>query len=186
MSQAPLVSVVLPFWKRGAALKRLAANFNEVYASRLGPIELVVVDDGSPADSAREIWDYGPGRPASGLNGQVIELPIKDHPLNPCVPINRGVEAAGGEFVLLTSPEVWHPAPIVFDMVDALRSTISPASELIPVVCAAVWCNERNIWLQHSQHANHHYHFCNLMRKSDFEAVGGFCEEYRDGYCFRS
>jgi len=174
------ISIVWPYWQRGAAMLRGLASMLDHYSNE--DVEIVVVDDGSPVDSAAEAlarviipmrMDGGPC-----LRMSLMQLPVRQEPLNPCVPINRGVAAATGEFIVLTNPETTHRVPVFQEM----RRTIERLG-LKTYVHAAVWCPESSSWHTHSSLQNA-YHFLGMMHRSLWDAIGGFCEEFRPGYCF--
>lgn len=174
-----LISIIWPYWQRGEAMLRGAENMLRHYGGR-SDVEIVVVDDGSPHDTAREALNRIPttiGGKFSILPVRLVELPIKRGPLNPCVPINRGVAASQGEFIVLTNPENTHRAPIL----DAMREECKEPDDY---VLAACFCPETQAWHCHSIHANAGYHFCAMLRRTLWDKAGGFDEEYRDGYCF--
>jgi len=158
----------MPYWKRPEELKRTLESY-EQYKD----IEIIVVDDGS--------WD---------TEDFTIRLPKKDNALNPCVPINRGVEIASGEVIVLTGPEVTHRKPVLDKMKEELERT-GPKGYVI----AATWSIQYKRWNCHSA-VNHHipggwpvppgsgFHFCTMMYKNFFNEVGGFDEDYREGQAF--
>jgi glycosyltransferase involved in cell wall biosynthesis len=175
------ISIVWPYWQRGAAMLRGLASMREHYSNE--DVEIVVVDDGSPVDSAAEAlarmtipmrMDGGPC-----LRMSLMQLPVRQEPLNPCVPINRGVAAATGEFILLTNPETTHREPILAAMRDTIQRT-----DRSTYVLAGVFCPEATAWHCHSKHARAGYHFCTMLHRDLWDAAGGFDEEYRAGYCY--
>ena len=172
------ISIIWPYWMRGEAMLRGLASMHEHYIH--DDVEIVIVDDGSPEDKAvNALRSQGTWVGNWGDRIKLVELPIKQVPMNPCVPINRGVAASTGEYVLLTNPETTHRTPIL----AAMRETIGRLGPKT-YVHAAVWCPESGSWHTHSQHASAAYHFAGLMRRDLFDAAGGFDEEYREGHCF--
>ena len=87
--------------------------------------------------------------------------------------------ASSGEALFLTSPECHHDRPILGEALAAHR-----AAGWKSVVVCAVHDEVTGRWFSHSHHAPNRYHFANLMSRRLFDEVGGFDEEYRDGYCF--
>lgn len=181
MNPRPLISVIMPYWRRGDALVDTLRSYTEAYrGTAQGMIEVVIADDGSPDDvAAAALQSFEATDEAAPFEIRLVELPQKDGPKNPCVPINRAVAVAGGDLLLLTSPEVRHPRPILWQAVAELER-LGP----LGVVVCAVLDTGTGRWYSHSVHAPARYHFCNLLRRSLFEAAGGFDEEYRDGYCW--
>jgi glycosyltransferase involved in cell wall biosynthesis len=141
-------------------------------------LEIVIADDGSPTDTAEEALAHAPF--TRTLPVLLINLPRKDGPLNPCVPINRAAGAANGEFLVLTNPETTHRTPIL----PAMREIIRSGGTNLRYVLAAVYCPDSGSWHCHSQHASAGYHFCTMLHRDLWEKAGGFDEDYREGYCY--
>ena len=171
-----MISVVMPYWNRRLALARSVAVMARHYAGL--DMELVIVDDGS---AEPPVLDNCP------WPVKIVHLPAKDGPLNPCVPINRGVAASAGDVIVLTNPEIVHPKPILGDMLAELHR-LGPDG----YVLAAAWCPDEASWHCHSsiagdrasgerQPAGSGFHFCAMLTRDLWERAGGFDEEYRDG-----
>jgi glycosyltransferase involved in cell wall biosynthesis len=176
-----MISIVMPYWQRQAAFERTLDSYRMHYALNGGDLELVVVDDGSP-DPVRI--------PAVPWPVVIERLAPKDYPLNPCVPINRGVAAASSDTIVLTNPEVAHPRPVLWQMAAELAA-LGPRGYVI----AAAWCPEREAWHCHSsctsaadqgikQPHGAGLHFCAMLRRELYERAGGFDEGYRPGQAF--
>lgn len=174
-----MISVVMPYWRRQTILERNLATYRTLYPH--DDIEIVIVDDGSP-------------EPALAHGGfpwpvKIIRLPRKETALNPCVAFNKGVEASSGDIVVLTNPEVVHRAPILANMAAELMS-LGPRG----YVAAACWGVKAEWWYCHSTKMpaassvgrarmprGAGLHFCSMLARDLYEAIGGFSEEYRDG-----
>jgi hypothetical protein len=166
--------MVMPYWKRNDALQKMLQRLKELY-SDLHAFEVVIADDGSPEPalvSGTYPW------PVS-----VIRLPSKKVALNPCVPINRAVEKSIGDKIVITNPEVVHREPI-------LRRMAESDGDYVAAACLA----STGIWYCHSTKMPSDkvmgrapspkgagLHFCSMLSRELYEAVGGFSEEYRDG-----
>lgn len=172
-----MVSVVMPYWRRREVLKANLENYRALYPGG-EPIEIIIVDDGSPEPT--EIADDYP------WPVRVIRLPKKDTALNPCVPLNIGVANANGDVIVITNPEVMHRTPILGPLRAELES-LGPQG----YVAAACW---GGWWYCHSyQMPPHHLvgrakmpegaglHFCSVLYRGLFDAIGGFTEAYRAG-----
>lgn len=173
----PDISIILPYWERSDALVTSLASFAARYG-RGGPaIEVVIADDGSPTEPAKEaLRRLSVPLP---FPVQVVELPRKEIPKNPTVPINRAVAASSGSAIFLSSPECRHDEPVLGEALAAHR-----AAGWKSVIVCAVHDEVSGRWYSHSVHAPSRYHFANLLSKRQFDEVGGFDEDYRDGYCF--
>lgn len=171
------ISVCMPFWRRQTVLAANLAQYRNLYPK--ADLEIVIADDGSPEPA--EAVDHYPW-PVN-----IIRLPAKSEALNPCVPLNAAVAASSGEFVLLTNPEVVHRTPILSRMRDVLL--VMPRGHL----AAACWSPSNGRWYCHTRkmRASRYQlprgaglHFCAMLRRSLFDQVGGFSEEYREGQAF--
>lgn len=157
------VSIIMPYWKRREQLEASLRILYKFYPD----FEVIVVDDGSGDD----------------LDYDVIRLPLKKEPKNPCVPINVGVDAATSEIIVLTGPEMLHRAPILYEMTKELTSEKS-------YITAAAWCPDTNIWHCHSSINRNKtgldagYHFCSMIFRKFFIEIGGFDERYREGVAY--
>jgi glycosyltransferase involved in cell wall biosynthesis len=172
-----LISLVWPFWQRQAVADRSCALLAQHYAGL--DLELIVVDDGN-AEPYRA--------PAMPFPVRVIRLPVKSMPLNPCVPLNRGVAEARGDIIALSGPDMMHTKPVLAQMRDEL------GDDQKKYVLAAVWYADRKVWHCHSSYKRSDagdvgsmlppgadYHFMTMMHRSLWDAAGGFDEDYRQG-----
>jgi len=171
------ISVILPYWERGDALVASLAAFAARYSENGPALELVIADDGSPTEPAAEALLNLDGRYPFPI--RLVQLPRKDLPKNPSVPINRAVAASSGSALFLSSPECRHDQAVLG---EALAAHIAGGWKSI-IVCA-VHDEVSDRWFSHSLHAPNRYHFANLISRQQFDEVGGFDEDYRDGYCF--
>lgn len=141
-------------------------------------LEIIIVDDGSPKPFKI---------PPYPLDIQVVSLPKKSGPLNPCVPYNKGAEVAKGEYIALSNPENLHRKPILEQMCYAIDSDLT-------YVMAAAWSEEQQRWHCHSSQQRENgndvgkylpkgsnYHFMSMMKRSLWDKIGGFDEDYRLG-----
>jgi glycosyltransferase involved in cell wall biosynthesis len=173
-----MISLILPYWNRQAAIERSLALMSEHYRDL--QFEVIVVDDGSPEPFKA---------PQVQFILRVIRLPDKSEPRNPCVPYNIGASAASGDFIALSNPEILHETPV-------LSAMLSQLVELGPkgYVLAAAWCPDTQRWHCHSTHkrpdrgdvgsflpAGADYHFLTLMHRALWDEIGGFDEDYREG-----
>lgn len=145
------------------------------YGALYGDLELEfsVCDDGSPEP---------PDVPPSVI---LTVLPQKEGPLNPCVPINRAVEASSGDVVVITNPEIEHEEPVLGEMLSLLEGPDD-------YVVARCWDVDRKMWLADASvdytkngrapvPPGAHFHFLAMLHRSLWEKAGGFDEDYRHG-----
>lgn len=171
-----MLSVIMPYWNRRKLLHKTLEQWGDWYGGL--PMEVIIVDDGSEEDPGID-----PFKPGFGFSVRVLSLSKKNHAKNPCVPINRGVEAARGDVIVITNPENTHRTPIFPQMFVQLQELGEKG-----YVLAACWNGEH--WLCHStkKHPNAHsippgggLHFCAMMYRGFFNEIGGFDEGYREG-----
>jgi glycosyltransferase involved in cell wall biosynthesis len=172
----------MPFWRRSTVLAENLDRYRELYPA--ADLEVIVVDDGSPTPAKATGEFPWPIR--------IIRLPAKQIALNPCVPINEGVRASSGDFVVLTNPEVVHRSPILGQML-AYLDEFGPRA----YIAAACWDPIKTRWYCHSTKmpaaaslgrcktpAGAGFHFCSMLTKSMYNEVGGFSEQYRKGQAY--
>lgn len=161
-----MISICMPHYRRAQQLERTLASYRRHYA-RL-PLEIVICDDGTPG-----------GLQAPGC--EVIQLPEKSYALNPCVPINRAVNASRGEIIVLTGPEVVHR----HDVLTSLCTRVDDGLSLSPS-CFDV---TTRTWLVRNGVKNgampvpggFGFYFCSVFTRTAWQAAGGFDEDYRYG-----
>lgn len=150
----------MPYWNRNDELNRTLESYS-VYDF---PMEVIIVDDGSPKP-AKPIW--------TKFRQTVVRLPDKTLPKNPCIPINIGIEAAEGDYLCITNPEVFHVEPVFQEMMTD------------HYVLAACWDAGRKKWVCRSD--TKHFepvpegfglHFCGVL---PMDQVVKFDERYREG-----
>jgi len=107
MSQ-PLVSVVLPTYKRAHLL---AAAMRSVLAQTYANLELIVVDDNSPDDTAQVVASFDDPRIRYVKNDPNLKLPRA---------LNRGFAMARGDYLTWTSDDNLLAPTAIARMVDAL------------------------------------------------------------------
>jgi glycosyltransferase involved in cell wall biosynthesis len=175
---APLVSAVIPTYNRA---EMVGGAIESVLDQTVDDVEVVVVDDGSTDDTWSVLQEYAAEddrvRPIQNESNQGIPTTM-----------NRGVEAARGEFVgVFGDDDRWHPTKVekqlaAFDRVgddycgvytggvirdesgDVVQRVMPDRTgDLYPDVLV------ENVVLPHSSH---------LVRADCFEAVGGFDESF--------
>lgn len=172
-----MISVCAPYWMRQAALDDMARTYATLYGTL--DLELSVCDDGSPE----------PARPpdVAWPPVTITRLPAKERPLNPCVPINRAVEASRGDVIVLTNPETRHDGPVLHELLDMLGHEDDyvtarcygvgyPRAERLPLAGPEVDYTARG---RLPVPAGAHFHFLAAFHRSLWEKAGGFDEDYR-------
>lgn len=170
-----MISVAVPYWNRQPALDRMFEQYARLYADL--PIEISVCDDGSRPPAIARVGPF----PVL-----MTHLPEKRDPLNPCVPINRAVNASTGDIIVLTNPEIEHREPVL----PAMLAMLDGPLDYVTARCM----DTRGILLagdgvDYSTHGRlpvppgAHFHFLAMFRRELWDAAGGFDEEYRQWSC---
>lgn len=171
-----MISLVLPYFNRAEATTRALKRHADLYPDV--DMEVVIIDDGS------ETPYYAP--PGMPWPVHVIRMPRKAGPLNPCLPINIGVQCSSGRVLAISNPEIVHRTAVLPELVKSL--------ETADYVTAACWCPETSRWHAHSNRtplyadrtevkmpAGAQYHFLAIVSRETWDACGGFDNDFRGG-----
>lgn len=172
-----MISVIWPYWDRQAVADFSASWMAKLYQDL--DLEIVVVDDGNKIPYQR---------PDIDINIKVVRIPEKDIPLNPCLPINLGVENATGDIIVLTNPEIIHKSNILGEM----QKHLTDVNKYIQASVFHVKQNGQRVWHSHSSVSgkvesgipmpkNACFHFLSMLHKDLFYKAGGFDNDYREG-----
>lgn len=170
------ISICMPYFNRMGPLKKTLRTYqnNEYFNGSHGiDVSVSLCDDGSKKEPVSALDNYGWLKKTY--------LPKKDDWRCACTPLNRAVKMADSEHILLTSPEVYHPRPVLSKMFSLMSGTRD-------IVLACVKAEGRDTrmkqwkgWYSHPEHRPIKFWWCQLMRKSLFNEIGGFDEGYRKG-----
>lgn len=109
-SDKPLVSIVLPTYKRAHVLPHaINSVLNQTYTN----LELVIVDDNSPDDTLEVVKSFNDPRIHYVKNDPNLKLPRA---------LNRGFSLARGDYLTWTSDDNLYAPAAIERMVDALVS----------------------------------------------------------------
>ena len=170
-----LVSVIVPLYN---ASPFIVEALDSILASTYRPLEVVVVDDGSTDDSLSVVQAYAASRPEV----KVIHQPNA----GVSVARNHAIREAKGQFILPVDADDKIGTTYIEHAVQAMTD------EVRVVGCRAQFFGTRlGEWkLPTFSHAllarKNMIPISSLFRKSDWERVGGFCEEeiYREDWDF--
>jgi GT2 family glycosyltransferase len=127
----PTISVILPIYNTaGPAREHLSAALRSIAAQTVGPLELVVVDDGSTDDSAAIVATFGAAHPALDLRV------LRKENGGQSSARNHGARAARGEWLaFLDQDDEWTPdhlelvAPLLTADIDLVYTDIDTIDE---------------------------------------------------------
>lgn len=151
---------------------QLCLTLLSITKQKFRDFEVIVIDDGDDFFTPRicEAFDakyFKMNRPQGGYK-------------NPARPINAGVRKATGEIIILQNPECLHVS-------DELISRLcNQVREDNAVFCQALSLNEdgsHDQWYCHGECNARPFFFCGAIRKSWFEKLRGFDEDFKNyGY----
>ena len=112
----------------------------------------------------------------------------------PAKKYNLGFKNSSGQFIVLSSPEVFHEVNILSGFDEEFN--INPNSYVV-CACEAVIFDKPSIdtfdeykngrffrWYQHSKLINRLLHFCTALSRENYVRIGGFDERYSSGIAY--
>lgn len=186
-------SILMPYVARAGALHNTLVSFAHHYAGRQD-YEVLVLEDRKNVTSEPE--HRALVRVLEEFQGVVPLRHIKMlHPSvsNPVLAYNDGARTAEGEYLVLTSPEVFHRTDVLAGMdqefgrrpngyvvcaCEAARDGFKPVARFEDFHYAPL------MWYQHSAHRDVRYHFCTGIRKDTYWALGGMDEDFAEGIAY--
>jgi hypothetical protein len=168
-----MISVCVPYFNRPQMLAEMFAEQERLYPDM--DLQFSVCDDGS--DPAAVVPD--------GV--RLTRLPRKTHALNPCVPINRAVDASTRDAIVLTCPEIQHRQPVLPEMLGLLQHE----DDYVIARCRHEGSTNAGVWLAGPEPGQTMsdvalppgggLNFLAMLRRSLWLRAGGFDEDYRNG-----
>jgi len=127
----------------------------------------------------------------------VVSSPLQDcH--NPAPLYNMGVNEAFGEFLIISSPECFHPTDILskldkeFD-IDKNCYIVCACEDVVGIGGKGKITRFENfsefavthrLWFQHSKFNNRGFHFCSAIPKDKYLEIGGFDNNFGLGVAY--
>jgi len=178
-----LVSAIIPTYNRAQVVGRAIES---VQAQSYGPIEIIVVDDGSTDDTAIRLGSFG----------NAIRV-VRQRNSGPAAARNAGVRASRGDIVsFLDSDDTWLPSKIETQMAvmeaagpsicccisnmtlhfkGGRTGTSFDAAGMIPQRAEGVWVNPAEVLITRFLMFNQ----CVAIQKKFFNDCGGFDERLK-------
>jgi len=192
------ISVVMAYYNRKTRLKTtLDSMCNSRFPST--EFEVVIVDDGS--DQEHRVEDLVSLYP---FDIRVIRVEPEDKwYCNPCIPFNKGFDAAKGEIVIIQNPECCHVGDVLslanntkanqylnfhaYSLSEEETELLTKES-LVDISSLPFKLKDIGMGREgNSGYYNHHqfrpvgFHFCSAITKEDLNDLGGFDERYAKG-----
>lgn len=192
MNNAKYSIVMTVFNREELLLKTLDSFRHHGYGKNL---EVVLVDDASIQPLSLDVSKYD-------FMVKIIRVePSEKKHINPCVPYNRGFDAATGEIVIIQNAECYHKCNIINYLERNFQSlngkylsfacysltkeeSLEDLTKFDSYINTPVRSDGVSGWYNHSKYRPVGYHFCSALKKNDLKILGGFDLEYADGSCF--
>lgn len=171
MSRNPIVSIVIPCYNDGAYLQQA---IDSCLAQHYEALEILVVDDGSTDKTTKSLL--------SKLKSSKIKVLHTNH-VGPSQARNTAIVEARGEYILPLDADDWIEPEYIPHAVEVLNTQ----PEVGIVYCRAELFGEKSgLWsLPTFSLENFLVDNCifitALFRKSDWQLVGGFSQEFKHG-----
>jgi glycosyltransferase involved in cell wall biosynthesis len=192
-----MISIVTGYYNRKELFYQTLLSITK---SKFKDFEFIVVDDGSsPEQRIEELVDKFPFI-------KIIRIEEKDKwYINPCIPFNIGIQAAGGDIIVLQNPECLH----IHDVLTYINENVNDtnyisisAYGLDPQLTMLLpgYCENNTLidffktlpqrtysggptsgWYNHSRYRPVHFHFCSAISRNNMAKLNGFDERYALG-----
>lgn len=196
MNQSKKISIVIPYYNR---LQLLYWSLKSIMQTKYSNYEIIIIDDAS--DDFLELNSIA----SKNINVKVIHIDKeeKGKRTNPCIPINKGIQVATGDIIIIQNPESYHIGDILSHTAANLTENdyfvysaynihsdesnkifINLANKTLKNIMEIPKEKDKLEWYQHPEHRNNKLHFCASIFRRNIEILGGFDEEYKKGVCF--
>lgn len=187
-------SILIPYYNKAPYFHNTLVSFAHHYKNR-DDYEVIVVEDRKNFNDStlhKELYDVIDS--FLGKINFVYLLGEGEHEHSPVRHYNLASSNANGEYLMLTSPEVFH----MENVLEGLDSIFKKDKDCYVVMGCQ---NGKNVpfyisefdefthtikgaWYQHSKSHNRMFHFCSAISKEMYNKIGGFDEEYAKGIAF--
>ena len=203
-NQKKKISIVMAYYNRKPQTLETLKGFQRMYAGKYN-FEVIIVDDNSNEENRLEedIKQF-----TFPINLIVISAEEKGDRINPCIAYNRGFAEATGDIIVIQNPECYHVGDILKHTIENLNeqdyftySCFSPntyenSDELLnscnkyELVSNKDFLKRNKItksifnWYNHPDYNRRCFHWCSAIYKEKLDLIGGFDEEFSQGFCY--
>jgi hypothetical protein len=184
-------SIIMPWYRRHREFRLTWLSYMHWYGHR-DDIELIIIEDGKNAtDPEAHAWlhNYMGQVTHAGWGCQIIVDPDAGGSYCTSAKYNAGALAAMGDWLILTSVEVYHACDILGQL-QCEKSTYEVcACDSVHVPCEPRTYQELTQVSQFSQvyegpGLSRLLHFCSCISKIDYLSIGGFDERFGTGIAY--
>lgn len=174
-SKDTLVSIVMSYFDRKP---QLLNTLDSIAKTQHHNVEVIICDDASPVPL---VIDRNYRFPI-----KIIRIaPNNKWWVNPCIPINKAIEAATGELIIIQNPECYH----VGDIVDhAIKNITFGKYYVYPCLYVDNFTNLDSAivdpdskWYHHPRLNPTYYHFTSAITAKDLNKLKGFSDIFASG-----
>lgn len=185
-------SILLPYFNRDSLKSSLISFFHHYYDR--SDFEVVIVED--VANNENPDYHTHLLKLIDEFKGKLnIHLCLDSYKsFNPTKKFNTGFKNSSGQFIILSSPEIFHEVNILKGLDEEFEKD---KNNYIICSCQSVAFKNQVIekfedykectriqWYQHSKGLNRLLHFCSSLSRENFIHVGGFDEQYSEGIAY--
>ena len=163
-------SFIMPYLDRSAQFFNTLESFWEFYTDRHDFEIIVVMDSKCKEESVLR----------SSLPMRVLR--VENPGYSPVTLYNAGVRKSTGEYLIITNPECLHEDDILGELDKKLEA--DPDAYYVARCKYESVEGKKWMWSQHPEHHPSLLHFCSCISRKNYDKIGGFDEEFSEGYCF--
>jgi len=173
-------SFVLPYYDRLSQLGNTFDSFEKFYSKR-NDFEVIIVEDQKNTHKMSLDLFLLIDEFLNSFNIIYYRSEVKNT-VCPVVAYNEGSKLANGKYLVITNPECQHDTDVLSGFDEEFEKN---ENYYIVCACRAIDKHGRPYrWFQHTKERNLKYHFCSALLKDNYKQMGGFNEEYVNGYCY--
>ena len=187
-------TIIMPYLRRAVQLHNTLVSYRHYYRKR-DDYRVVIGEDGK---NVRDEAEHKALKELLVPFRQIRKIHMETNwpeCYNPCRIFNRAARETKSDYIVLTTPEIFHAADILAGFDEVLKDTpdayiVSACANGFKTVAdyeipkiesvdefkySPLWYNP---WRQHSEHNNRMFHWCACISRKQYETLGGFDEKY--------
>jgi len=165
------ITICMPYFERRDRLEETIAQFRKLgYFEDYGLV-LSIVDDGStkePLSGHEDMFE--------GIELVFSRRPNKTNWECPSRPLNQAIRQSNTPILLLQSPEIFHPKPIIGRMIAGMTTFDSVVSVSTKMEGPGL----KDRWYSTAEHTVPFW-WCQMMSRAFYNKVGGFDDDFSLG-----